>query len=85
MNYATTSPGKITRQHVFDSSSWFVHQAWGTGAQIIESECVICRLPIGAATHKKAAEVMEISHVTVQHPRGLLRWFLHNQQFPPTA
>jgi hypothetical protein len=78
-----TPPRKpVARATVFDPSLWFVHQSWGGTAKIIESDCVVCRLSVGAATHKRAMDAMELAHVTVEHPRGLLRWFLHTQQSP---
>jgi hypothetical protein len=71
---------RATDRNIFDR--WFVHEPWGNKGQIVESDCVVCRLPIGAAAHKRAMEVMELSHLTIHHPRSLLRWFLQTQQFP---
>jgi len=64
------------------TSSWFAHQGVGRTAKIVESGCVTCQLPIGAATQPDALLIMELSHLVFHHPRGLLSLFLRSEQVP---
>jgi hypothetical protein len=70
--------------HTFDTAGWFRREPVGRTAQLLESCCLICRLPVGATTQQHARDVVEVSHLTIQHPHGVLRWFLRLHQFPPT-
>jgi hypothetical protein len=68
---------KVPNNHnTLDTAGWFRRERVNRTAQIVESCCLICRLPVGATTHQYARDVMEVSHLTIQHPRGVLRWFL---------
>ena len=40
---------------------------------------MVCRMYVGAATREQTMDLMELSHLIVQHPRGLLRWFLQGK------
>jgi hypothetical protein len=69
---------KPPQRATFDGSPWFVRLPVG-GAKLVQSECTLCRLPIGAAHERRGTELIELSHLIVQHPRGLLRWFLQER------
>lgn len=76
MNGPSRPRNKPSQRSAFDSSNWFVRQPVQGAKKVVQSECTLCRLPIGAATQERATNLMEISHLVVQHPRSLLQWFL---------
>ena len=76
MNGPSRPKNKPPQRSEFDGLPWFVRFRVRGAAKLVQSECTLCRLSVGAATDGRGTELIELSHLIVQHPRGLLRWFL---------